>query len=128
MRESFIPPSPGSEGSRAGVGEGSDVRPNWYCVRAIYRSVRIGQPRKRHLYERTFFVFRAAHGLDSSSLQEHAKRLAMEKEQEYAAVTGHTVRWVLDSIEDIKELIRFDPDEGGEVYWEFFERVDKQTS
>jgi uncharacterized protein DUF4288 len=128
MAEASIPPSSAGDSTEAANGGGAGAQPDWYCVRAIYRSVRVGQPRRRHLYERTFFIFRAASGADSAGLEERARTIALGKEQEYVAVGGHTVRWVLDSIEDVIQLIQFDPEEGGEVYWEFFERVDKQPS
>jgi hypothetical protein len=94
---------------------------NWYWVSALYKAVHLGTSRKRHLWERTVFLIRAAGEADAACI---AKEQARAKEQEYVAAGGDTIRWVFQEVEQIHELFDREMGQGTEVYWEFFERVD----
>jgi len=93
----------------------------WYWVSATYKAVDPDKPRKRHLWERTAFLIRAD---DGEAARSRAQQVAKDKEHEYQA-KGGTVRWVLQDIEDIQSLHDAEIGDGTEVYWQFFERVDK---
>jgi hypothetical protein len=54
-----------------------------------------------------------------------ANEVAREKEIECDTAT-HRVRWVFQQIEDVQCLHDSEFENGTEVYWEFFERVDKR--
>lgn len=94
----------------------------WYWVAAVYKSVAVGMPRKRNLWMRSVFVFRAS---DTEDPTVRGNEIARAHEHEYRNAFGRTVRWQLQSVEAVERL--FDPDisSGTEVYWQFFERVDR---
>lgn len=94
----------------------------WYSATVLLKSVYPGEPRKRHLWERTTFLLRAS---EDCSLEEKAERLARAMEHEYENPYGQLVRWEFQSIERIQELFDAELTDGSEVVWEFFERVDK---
>jgi hypothetical protein len=106
-----------------------DGEQSWYFVRATYKAVHLGRVRRRHLWERTVFLIRA---LGNDGLVPHemavlrANEVAREKEHEYEVEGGDTVRWVFQQIEDIQPLVDEPFGDGTEVYWEFFERVDRK--
>ena len=100
----------------------------WYCVRATYKSVHVREPRRRHLWERTFFLLSAPPHQGPADVRRRAEQVARTKEDEYVAVAGNTVRWIFHEVEDIEELPSFSPETGGEVYCELFTRVDKVAS
>jgi hypothetical protein len=103
----------------------------WYWVKAAYKAVRLGAPRRRHLWETTVFLIQAAEGSDERDpvlLREKAERIARSKECEYLAAGGDTVRWTFQGIEDIQCLVDVATEDGAEVYWEFFERVDRKPA
>lgn len=57
---------------------------------------------------------------------EKALAIAKSKEQEYISATNELVRWTLQEIESVLELIDQDIEDGTEVYWELKQRVDKK--
>lgn len=98
--------------------------PRWFWARVLMKSTRPERARRRHLWERLVFLLRAG---DLDDARVRAEAIARSKEHEYVAATGDRVRWVFQTIEDVQELM--DPiGDGTEVYWEFFERVDKTTA
>jgi hypothetical protein len=101
---------------------------DWYWVAATYKAVHVGVPRKRHLWERTVFLLRAPADCDRVFLWEKAERVARTKEREYVGGTGDTIRWTFQEIEAIHSLFDRDLDDGTEVYWELFHRVDKKPA
>jgi hypothetical protein len=101
---------------------------SWYCIRATYKSIAPGIPRKRHLWQRIFFLMRAPENRNPNSLRKQAEELAREKEHEYQTFQNTMVRWVFVEVEDIEELSDPELKAGSEVYWEFYERVDKAAS
>jgi hypothetical protein len=100
----------------------------WYCAKTTYKSVDVGVVRKRHLWERKFILIQGPRNLNPASLVPLVESIAREKEHEYTAISGNQVRWVFQEVEEIKELDDPVIKEGSEVYWEFFERVDKTAS
>lgn len=94
----------------------------WYWVSATYKAVHAGVARRRHLWERTVFLVRAG---DDAQAKVAAAEVARGKEHEYIAAGGDTVRWVLQEVEDVQPLFDADIGPGTEVYWTFFERVDR---
>jgi hypothetical protein len=109
---------------RVRKGVGSELRPphagsagEWYWVAATYKAVHVGKTRKRHLWERTVFLVQAANEDEASRLAEQVGR---EKEVEYLAAGGDTVRWVFQGIERMEQLLDERFENGTEVYWEFF--------
>ncbi|MHB1001538.1 MAG: DUF4288 domain-containing protein [Armatimonadota bacterium] len=94
----------------------------WYGFAAKYKSVHVGKPRKRHLWERTFFVIFAS---DDEHAELVAEKVAKEKEDEYLNMHNETVHWTLMEIEEVKPLFDESISNGTEVYWEFFERFDR---
>jgi hypothetical protein len=55
-----------------------------------------------------------------------AEELAREKEHEYEVEVGGTCRWVFQQIEAVIQLGEIEFTDGVEVFWEFFERVDRR--
>ena len=100
-------------------------------MKAVYKAIHPDGPRRKHLWERTVFLIpmpaRPDNG-DPSDLQAVAERVARSKECEYLAVSGGRVQWTFQGIEDIQRVLDPDFEEGTEVYWEFFYRVDKIPS
>ena len=101
----------------------NEERCRWYWVSATYKAVHGGVSRRRHLWERTVFLIRAA---DDTEAATTAENVARQKEHEYEAAGGDTVRWTFQEIEAIQPLFDERVGEGTEVYWELFERVDKR--
>jgi hypothetical protein len=100
----------------------------WYWVKATYKAVHLGKARRRHLWQRIVFLIRAPETDDLSpppTVWSKAEEVARRKEHEYKAVGGETVRWVVQQIDDVRQLLDEEIIEGTEVYWEFFERVDQ---
>jgi len=93
----------------------------WFYVAADYKSVHLGKSRKRHLWERRVFVFRAR----PEEAADRAAGIAKQNEHEYVSATGDHVRWELQEIESLAELFDDEITEGTEVYWDYFVRVDK---
>jgi hypothetical protein len=65
---------------------------------------------------------------DPALLQAKAERIARSKESDYLSATGDPIRWTFERVEDIQCLIDTAFEDGTEVYWEFFEKVDKQPA
>jgi hypothetical protein len=99
----------------------SQTNTRWFYVAADYKSVHIGKSRKRHLWERRVFVFRAR----PEEAADRAARIAKQNEHEYISATGDRVRWELQAIESSAELFDDEITDGTEVYWDWFVRVDK---
>lgn len=94
----------------------------WYSATVLFKAVHPGAVRRRHLWERNTFLLRAS---EDCSIAEKAERIAREMEHEYESAGGQLVRWEFQSVEKIQELFDAELDDGTEVCWEFFERVDK---
>jgi hypothetical protein len=111
-------------GSLSGTGSpvAVDSDLEWYWVAATYKAVHLGRVRRRHLWERTVFLIRAASAEEATVI---AQRVACDKEHEYLAVKGDTVRWVLQEVEDIQPLHDQVFEDGTEVFWQFFDRIDR---
>ena len=109
---------------RKGRNCGASDRPKviWYGVTATYKAAHPGQRRRRHLWERITFLIRAE---NDASAEIAARRVAEEKEHEYTTASGDMVRWVVQEIESVQSILDDDIDEGTEVSWQFYERVDK---
>src|SRR5437870_2824802 len=97
--------------------DADDQHLRWYWVAATYKSIDVGVQRKRHLWERTVFLVRAVSDAEAACA---AERVARSKELEYVAAAGNRVRWTLQEVERVQELFDRCPEEGTEVYWEFF--------
>lgn len=96
----------------------------WFWVCALYKSERGSKKeaqRKRHLWERRVFLIRAVRGEERRMAREAAKA----HEHKYKNARGETVYWRLKSIESYAELFDKRVSNGTEVFWEFFERVDR---
>lgn len=100
----------------------ADSKATWYGIVATYKAKHAGVTRKRHLRERLTFVVRAA---DADEARIVAESVARDKEHEYVAAGGDTVRWEFREIEDIVSILDEEFRDGTEVYWQFFEKVDK---
>jgi hypothetical protein len=102
------------------------VNPNteeeWFWVAALFKSVHPERPRKRHLWERTVFLVRAP---DEAAAQVRAREVALGKEHEYVTAAGERLRWTFQEVEAVQSLHDAELGEGTEVYWQFFERVDR---
>lgn len=110
-----------TDASRVGPCEGAPAL-HWYWVSATYKAVHPGATRRRHLWERTVFLVCAHADADA---RVEAVRIAKGKQQEYVAAKDDLVRWELVEIEGIQALHDEVIGSGTEVYWEFFERVDR---
>lgn len=100
----------------------------WYWVKAAYKGVHVGAVRRRHLWETTVFLIRGPRNSEVTPpdlVKGKAERVAKQKEHEYEAVGGHVVRWVFQQVDAIAPLVDDEIGDGTEVYWEYFERVDK---
>lgn len=95
----------------------------WYWVAAIYKSELVGISRKRHLWERTVFLIQVP---DTSDAAKVAKEVAQSKQHEYLNDKQELVRWVFQGIEDVQSLSDDNIKQGTEVYWKFFERIDRK--
>jgi len=95
----------------------------WFWVSVLFKAEHLSKPRKRHLWERTVFLVRAS---NKESAECHAQQLAKDKEVEYEAANGDLVRWTYQNVECLNELHNDEITDGTEVYWEFFERVDRK--
>jgi hypothetical protein len=118
-----------SNGERAAMEDESQAgEQSWYCVKATYKAVNPGRPRRRHLWERNVFLIRAPR---SDEIDPHpmallrAEEVARGKEHEYEVEGGKVCRWVFQQIEAVLQLGEVELEDGVEVYWEMFERVDK---
>lgn len=96
----------------------------WFWDAALFKAVHLERPRKRHLWERTVFLVRAP---DEASARERAREVALGKEHEYVTATGDRLRWAFQAVEEIQALVQDQLAEGTEVYWQFFERVDRSA-
>lgn len=95
----------------------------WWSVTATYKSVHPEQlTRRRNLWERTTFLIRADGETEAQAV---ARDVAKGKEHGYTVASGDTVQWTLGEIEDVQELIDEKVQQGMEVRWQFFERIDK---
>jgi len=94
----------------------------WFWAAALFKAVHPDRPRKRHLWERTVFLVRA---VDETKARERAREVALEKEHEYVAGGGERLRWTFQELEAVNSLHDAELGEGTEVYWQFFERVDR---
>lgn len=102
----------------------SELPASWFWVCALYKSERAGKKgaqRKRHLWERRVFLIRAVRGEE----RRVAREMARAREHKYKNALGETVYWRLKSIESYAELFDKRVSNGTEVFWEFFERVDR---
>jgi hypothetical protein len=94
----------------------------WFWAAALFKAVHPKRPRKRHLWERTVFLVRAP---DEAAARERARDVALRKEHEYITATGDQLRWTFQEVEEVQSLHDAELGEGAEVYWQFFERVDR---
>lgn len=98
---------------------------HWCSATALFKAVHPSdQHRRRHLWERSVFLLCAG---DDQAAEELAVRMARGMEHEYEAAAGHLVRWEFQQLECVLELMDREPQPGTEVYWEFFERVDRRS-
>ena len=102
-------------------GADPDSAPCWHWACALFKCVHIGKPRRRHLWERVVFLFHSARGPAADTA---AEQIARSKEHEYRVLGGDVARWVFCEFENIQPLMDELTDQGAEVYWTFFERVD----
>jgi hypothetical protein len=103
----------------------------WYWVKASFKAVHVGAVRRRHLWQTIVFLIRGPRNYEvtpPASVKRKAEQVAKQKEHEYEAVGGHTVRWVFQHINAIAPLVDNEIGEGAEVYWEFYVRVDKEPT
>lgn len=96
---------------------------HWFWAAALFKAVHPKRPRRRHLWERTVFLVRAP---DETTARERAREIALGKEHEYVTATGDELRWTFQEIEDVQSLHDAELGAGTEVYWKFFERVDRE--
>ena len=94
----------------------------WYWASAVYKAVHPGSLRRRHLWERVVFILRASH---ESEAWDKANKIALSKVHGYAAAGGDRVEWTLQRIDRVQPLFDADVGEGTEVFWEFYEKVDR---
>lgn len=94
----------------------------WYSISTTYKSIHVDVPRKRHLWEHLVFLVRAP---NEASAKKVALQVAEEKQHEYLASRGDVVRWVFQDVESIQEILDDEIHQGTEVFWEFYEKVDK---
>lgn len=100
------------------------VKESWFWARALYKAEhggKAGRNRKRHLWERCVFLFRAARGSERLV----ARRVAKSKETRYKNHLGETISWRLKEIEAFSEVMDARIVNGTEVYWEFFQKDDR---
>jgi hypothetical protein len=100
--------------------EGSEQQ--WFWAAALFKAVHPDRPRKRHLWERTVFLVRATNETDA---RERARVVALRKEHEYVTAMDNRLRWTFQEVEEVQSLFDTEVGEGTEVYWQFFERVDR---
>lgn len=93
----------------------------WWWASAVYKGEHVDRPRRRNLWERIVFLLRAR---NQQEAYERAQELARSKEAFYTTAVGDQLRWTLQAVEGVQELFDQALEEGSEVYWEFFERID----
>jgi hypothetical protein len=109
--------------------QNEDPIERWYWVKATYKGVHVGAARRRHLWQTIVFLIRGVRSYElphPASVWRKADEVARQKEHQYEASDGHTVRWVLQHVEAMAPLVDDAIGEGTEVYWEFYEKVDKK--
>jgi hypothetical protein len=100
----------------------------WYWVEATFKAIHLGVVRRKHLWQRIVFLIRGPETDELSappSVWSKAEEVARRKEHQYEVAGGHTVRWVLQQVNEVRQLLDEEIIDGTEVHWEFFERVDK---
>ena len=70
------------------------------------------------------FIFRA----EVNNAKVVAVNIAQSKEHEYKNSKGKDVRWTFQEVNQIESLFDQQPQDGTEVYWHFFEKVDKSAN
>jgi hypothetical protein len=111
--------------------ENEDSTECWYWVKAMYKGVRLAAVRRKHVWQTIVFLIRGPLNYEVSApaaVKSKAEEMAREKEHEYEATGGHTVRWVFQHINAVAPLVDDEIGEGTEVYWEFYEKVDKKPA
>jgi hypothetical protein len=115
-------PEPGEPSPSPPQSANGDRACSWYWVAATYKAVHSKVARKRHLWQRIVFLIQAESEADAATI---AGQVARDKEHDYLVEGGDTVRWTLKEVEEIRELFDRNIQQGTEVYWEFFTRVDR---
>jgi hypothetical protein len=98
---------------------------NWYTAECVFRSVHHGGSAKgRQLLERRYFLLKAD---DDESANKKARKLAKNKQHSYSNPDGIRVKWVLERVVDVKQILAKKLSEGTEVYYEYFHRQSPRT-
>jgi hypothetical protein len=100
-----------------------EKKPQWFWVAATFKAVHESQPRRRHLWEKTVFLIQAS---DEHECRAKAIAHAEQKQHSYFTASGSLLSWVFQEIEEVQALLSGEVTDGTEVYWQFFERVDKK--
>lgn len=97
----------------------------WWAATATFKAVHVGKKRRRHLWEKTTFLVRAATEDDA-----RAKSLVIAKSKEYTyeAVVGDAIAWQFDEVVGLQELFDQELREGTEVAWSFYKRMDRSET
>ena len=88
---------------------------HWYYVAADFKCTHPGTKQRRHLWERSVFVFQST----MEAAEATALKVARSHEHEYLNPMGELVRWVFVGIESWSELFAASLDHGTEVYWDW---------
>lgn len=94
---------------------------SWYWASATYKATVPGKKQKRPLWQDIVFIFQA----NTDDVQAVASEIAQKKEHRYENSKGSEVRWIFQKINQIEELFDRQPQNGTEVYWKLYEKLDK---
>jgi 5-formaminoimidazole-4-carboxamide-1-beta-D-ribofuranosyl 5'-monophosphate synthetase len=91
----------------------------WYTAICIFRCIVAGEKKRRSrvLFERRYLLLKA--NSDEAAVR-RAGYFAKKRQHTYRNAKGQSVKWVLEKILDVKEVISKDLIEGTEVYHEYF--------
>ena len=98
---------------------------NWYPAECVFRSVHHdGSAKGKQLLERHYFLLKAD---DDESANKKARELAKNKQHSYSNPDGIRVKWVLERVVDVKQILANKLSEGTEVYYQYFHRQSPRT-
>jgi hypothetical protein len=98
---------------------------NWYTARCLFRSVHLGKPkRRRQLIEYRYILVKAS-GDKTATIR--ARQLAKKEEHSYRNLHGVKVKWVLERVLEVTEILAREIAEGTEVYHQYAYRLVRGT-
>ena len=96
---------------------------SWYWASAKYKAITGDSSKRKHLWQDIVFLFRASSSDDAQGV---ALSIAKGKEHTYKNHKQDNVQWMFQQVNQIEELFDQSLQDGAEVYWKFYEKVDSR--